>query len=219
MSLSPSLPAQSFDELAKLIDVLSPHVSLFQVDFVDGVFVPSTSWPFTNPDVFLEIERLHTLPQSVSLEIDLMVMYPEKYMEALLCIPQVSHIIVHLGSTEVYTELVAMVHQAGRKIGFAFTSGTPRSLIDTYVPFADYIQVMGIKEVGKQGQPFDPKSLTLIRDMRKLCPTYEIVVDGAVNDTTVKAFFDAGATRCAPGSYIAKSEDPLARYKHLEGLL
>lgn len=57
-TLVPSLPAASFAELEKLAQALDGTAPGFQIDIVDGLFVPHRAWPFTEEDVASQWKKL-----------------------------------------------------------------------------------------------------------------------------------------------------------------
>ena len=53
-----------------------------------------------------------------------------------------------------------------------------------------YLQVMGIENIGVQGEPLGEDSVNIIQSVRDLFPSEEldINVDGSVNDATYQLF-------------------------------
>jgi ribulose-phosphate 3-epimerase len=219
IQITPSLPAQSFDELHVLATILAPYIPMFQVDIVDGEFVPLTSWPFTeegNPKELLL--KLSEFISRVPIEVDCMVMNPENYLDTFVAL-HVASVIVHMRSTEAYEAIIEHARAHGYRIGFALTNDVPLTELEPFIPQIDFVQVMGIAHVGKQGQPFDERTLDTLRTLRASYPELPLVVDGAVNKDTIKLLCDAGATRLAPGSAISKDSDPISAYKQLSMLV
>jgi ribulose-phosphate 3-epimerase len=217
--LTPSLPAASFDELKKLATLLAPHVPMFQVDLVDGDFAPSRSWPFTEAtDPRQTLEALQPLCELMPIEVDLMIMHPEEYLDVFAAVG-VSSVVVHVGTTDAYDAIIDHARAHCYAIGLAVTNDVPTQALDPYISRIDFVQVMGIKTVGKQGQPFDPRTIATLTRLRVLYPDLPLVVDGAVNVDTIGALVAAGATRVAPGSAIAHAADPVAAYKQLSEIL
>lgn len=220
VTVLPSLPAQSFTEIERLAEALKGQVSEMQIDIVDGQFVPLTSWPFAvdTEEPNIELNKLKALTADFDLELDCMVVEPEQYLETLLQLPA-KRIIIHYGSTELYESITDQVHSADAKLGLAFTNDISLDQIKRLLPIFDYVQVMGIAAVGQQGQPFDQRTVSTIKELRRNYPDLEIAVDGAVNQETIVALAEAGANRLAPGSAIAKQADPLAAYQELAALV
>lgn len=214
----PSLPAASFADIVHLADALVHVAPEMQIDLVDGQFVPHRSWPFTEPEPLHELPALSAVAACFELEVDCMILEPERYLEDFIAMP-VTRMVVHIGSTDAYDEIIAHARRHEYKIGFAITNDRPLEQLLTYIPEIDYVQIMGIKEVGQQGQPFDVRTLDRVRTLREQFPELEIAVDGAVNETTIPQLYAAGVTRFAPGSAIARQPDPRLAYEHLVSLL
>ncbi len=216
-TITPSLPAASLKELLQLAEALKGVAPMIQVDIVDGVFAPHTSWPFTEADSIAALGELRTLTNIIPVEVDCMVREPERYIDSLIA-SGVSSIILHFGSTDEYEALSLKVRNAGLKIGIAIMNDTDLSEVVLLLPLFDFVQVMGIREVGAQGQPFDERTLDTLRALRALDSSLTLVVDGAVNATTVSQLTRAGANRLAPGSAVAKAPDSHAAYEQLSAL-
>lgn len=218
ITLLPSYPAPGEEELFAALDNLAGVSPEFQIDMVDGKFVDAISWPFTEGDFSTAID---TLPESVSqfvLEFDCMVMEPIQYLDDLYRVGA-GRVIVHHGSTQDYESCVAHAREHGYQIGLAILPTVELSEVKELIEDFDYVQVMGIAEVGKQGQPFAEESLTLIAAIRELFPEKEIAVDGSVNADTIPALIKAGANRLAPGSAIIAAPNQAAAYQELVGLI
>lgn len=214
----PSLPAQSFAELSNLATRLEGQIDEIQVDIVDGHFVPLKAWPFTvEKSPTEELKDLSKLPSSISIEMDCMVMHPEQYLDLFVELGVVS-VIVHVGSTNKVADIIKHARANDYRIGLAFTNDIPLVQVAAYISEIDFVQVMGIAEVGKQGQPFDERTLDTVRTLREQFPNLTIAVDGSVNASTIIQLVEAGANRLAPGSAIAKAEDPVVALKHLKEL-
>ncbi len=218
LTLVPSLPAESFSEIETLARKLDGVASGFQIDMVDGVFAPHISWPFSESDVYSELLKIATLPMSLSYELDCMVQKPEQYLDVVFTLP-IQTVLIHMGSTERYGEIFTRIKASGRKAGLAFTSDVVLAEIETLISEVDVVQVMGIREVGKQGQPFDERTVDTIKWLREKFPELSIAVDGGVNAVTIPKLRAAGANHFAPGSAISRSDNPATAYKQLATLL
>jgi ribulose-phosphate 3-epimerase len=104
------------------------------------------------------------------------------------------------------------------KIGVAINTTTPPSDIARLIPFIDYVQVMGIEQVGWQGQDFDERCLDQIRALKAEFPDLTISVDGAVSMETAPELVEAGAERLVVGSMIFNSSDIIGTIEELASL-
>lgn len=217
-TIVPSLPAASFEQLSHLAEALDGVSYGFQIDIVDGLFVPHTSWPFTEGDPGAELYKIKELPQSYQYELDCMVCEPEQYLSVFADL-QLERVIIHIGSTNCYGTLIQHARQHGYKIGLAFTNDVPLSFLYPYIDKIDFVQIMGIAKVGQQGQPFDERTLETARTLRSQYPELSIAVDGSVNAETIPRLLAAGVNHFAPGSAISKANSPAIAYKQLSTLL
>ena len=218
ITVVPSLPAKSLGEIESLCTSLQGVATEIQIDIVDGKYVPLVSWPFTETNPMEALTELSRFTSDFSIEMDCMVTQPEQYLDLFVELG-VRRVAVHVGSTEVYDEIIAHAKQYEYILGFAITNDTPLDIVLKYIKEIEYVQLMGIKEVGQQGQPFDIRTLDRARTLRLQFPELEIAVDGSVNAQTIPQLYAAGVTRFAPGSAIAKTADPAGSYKHLLSLV
>lgn len=218
ITLVPSLPAGSWSELESALKALSGASEEFQIDLVDGKFAVDHSWPFGDGQEVLELNKLKDFSQNFALEFDCMVLKPEQYLNTFLDLGM-QRLIIHYGSTEALSDICSHARKFGYKLGLAFTSDVDRDLISDLIPKFDFIQIMGIAKVGKQGQPFDERTPDTITFFRARFPKLEIAVDGAVNKDTIPTLLQAGADRLAPGSAIIKSDDPRQSFLELRRLI
>jgi ribose 5-phosphate isomerase B len=217
-NIVPSLPAQSFDEIENLCTQLCNVSSGLQIDIVDNVFAPHTSWPFTEADPKDALLKLKDWSSQFEIEIDCMCMDPLQYLDVFVQIG-VKRVVIHAGSTEQYAACIAHAHEHAYAIGLAVTNDTDLQILNTLSSSIDFIQVMGITHIGQQGQEFDERTLNTVAKLRKIHPYLEIAVDGAVNQRTIPHLLQAGATRFAPGSAVTKASDPKEAYKLLATLI
>lgn len=218
----PSYPAPSFEELQRVLDALRGTADEMQVDLVDGKFVPFRSWPFAEMgeegDVHAALASLEPYTSDYAIEVDCMVEEPFGLLDTFVTLG-VGRVVVHMRSTERYTECIAHARKHGYRIGFALTNDVPLAEIEPFIADLDFVQVMGIAEVGKQGQPFDERTPGRVQEIRAKYPDLEIAVDGAVNSETIPVLSEAGVNRFAPGSAITKAADPKEAYRSLMQLI
>jgi ribulose-phosphate 3-epimerase len=103
-------------------------------------------------------------------------------------------------------------------VGIAATNDTPLSTLEPYAAVADYIQLMGIAEIGTQGQAFDVRVLERISELKIKFPSKPITIDGSVNKETILKLTKAGADRFICGSAIVGAIDPHFAYLELQSL-
>ena len=216
MSIIPALIPTSREELFRVTKSISPFARALQIDITDGVFVQSTSWPFTEgaPDALSSalLELSEEFPHIV-LEIDAMVREPEKYIESWIA-GGAERIVIHIESTEKIEEILH-IPRRGVAIGLALENDTPLERLDPYSAHIDFVQFMGIATIGIQGEPFDERVIGRIASFHEKYPNIPLSVDGSVNEHTLERVRNAGVTHCVVGSAILRAQNPQMAYEHL----
>jgi ribulose-phosphate 3-epimerase len=188
----PAVIAQTQEELDHLLSRIEGLFDWVMLDFMDGVFVPTSSLQFD-----------FKLPRSFKYEAHLMVNQPKGYLLRLKnCVETV---ILHVESKGFKTTLKE-ARLLGFEVSAAINPSTKLSKILAHISELDRILVMTV-EPGQYGAPFVPISLKKVREIRNVAPNIPIEVDGAMNPETIKLAKDAGASIFASGSYLIKSPD------------
>lgn len=217
MSYIPIVPAvipRNKEELLELADRLL-FSREFHLDLVDGEFVPTVSWPFRPVGDPLEVK---TALDRYSLEVDLMVTDPiavaKNWLKA-----GADALVFHVETIgeEAFRNFADNTEEAS--VGVSAHGDTKLETLLAYAEAADYVQLMGIREIGAQGQPFDEAVLDKIKSVKDRFPEMEVTVDGSVNKDTIKRLAEAGADRFICGSAIVKQPDPEAAYRQLLSLI
>ena len=214
----------SYDDLVEKAGRVRGLVPLTQVDIMDGIFVPSKSWPYTTGGVRGDEHFVALAHQEEGLafwddldyEGDLMIAEPEKHIDEWLPLGA-SRLIFHVEaiedhevfwSNDIFKEGARDV--GGDKVvevGLAINPDTPLETIELHVGKDDLVQCMGIAKIGYQGEPFDERVFEHINKLRVKYPNLPISVDGGVNKDTAKLLKQAGATRLAVGSVVFGSSN------------
>ncbi|CAN5716475.1 ribulose-phosphate 3-epimerase [soil metagenome] len=196
-----------------------------QVDIVDGRFVRSSSWPYlAHPyaDALPQIDdNSFSAATSLAIEIDLMVEQPEAAIARFIH-AGASRMTVHVETAHNLTKLIrdfqiTYGHEKGfisdlLSIGLALNSTTDVALIEPFLDRIDYVQFMGIKTIGRQGEPFDRTVLPKIASFSRKYPATPIQVDGGVSLATAPDLLSAGASRLVVGSALWKAPNLAEAY-------
>jgi len=224
------MPVSTIDLQSKLAQVAG-HMSVAQIDVMDGKFVEDVSWPYTEDDEYFQgiLHEDAGLPywDQFDFEVDLMVVRPEEVINDWVT-AGVRRIVVHQESTNEMEKILKDFRERFPKseqpdvfdceIGIAQNIDTPIESLYPFLDQIDFVQFMGIAEIGVQGNPFDERVLDKIRTLREYSPKAIISVDGGVSLETASELIDAGANRLVVGSAIFKSEDigaTIKEFKHL----
>jgi ribulose-phosphate 3-epimerase len=186
----------------------SPELHL---DVVDGIFVPSVSWPYKPKG------SPHTVAHWLdffSLEVDLMVADPltaaQQWLEA-----GADALVFHIETISL-EDFILFSKRIDISIGVSAHMGTSMSLFEPYIAAADYVQIMGIAQIGSQGQPFDSRAFDYIQMIRTEFPKLPISIDGSVNMKTLPGLAVHHLDRYIVGSAIVGQDDPEFAYRTLQ---
>lgn len=227
----PAIIPTSREDLEAKLGLLEGVSTEVQVDIVDGVFASPASWPYkddpTEPSRMLSEGCFLPSVSSLHIEIDLMSRDPEATSGAWIGLGAV-RLTVHAESTPYLARFledtrVRYGHDAGfapglLSIGLAVGTDTDLALVEKYLDRIEYVQFMGIRTIGRQGEPFDPRVIARIKSFRKRYPAVPVQVDGGVTLSNAAALLEAGVSRIVVGSAIWKTADPVAAYRELDAL-
>jgi len=224
IEIIPAIMPDTYEDLVQKASRVRAHVPLAQIDVMDGAFVKSKSWPYSEGGTRSEPHFVALMAQDEGLpfweeldyEIDLMIGEPEKHIDEWLPLGA-SRLIFHIesikdqkkfwghdmwvpGARDIGGEMVV-------QLGLAINPDTALEAILPYMEKIDFVQCMGIARIGYQGQPFDERVLERVNAIRVQFPNLPISIDGAVNPETAGLLKHAGATRLVSGSAIFGAED------------
>lgn len=205
-----SIIPKSSEDLGTILTNFSFAKSV-QIDVVDGEFASPASWPYQPEGHVTDTRNLLT---NYEVEVDLMVKDSVEAGKTWLLAGATS-LVFHIEGVSNMEDVFTLQKEKPFKLGLALNNDTPLAIIYPYLDKVDFVQVMGIAEIGSQGQPFDNRSLERIATLRALYPDIIISVDGAVSEENILELKKAGANRFAIGSTILKSPDPEAKYQQL----
>ncbi len=212
-SIIPAILPKSREDLEEKLWRLKGITKNVQIDLVDGSFGAPQTWLGNSTDA--EEEKSLPFLGSVLYEIDIMAKDPEPLMRHFVR-EGASRLTVHAALIQKLPELLSNFrHDYGHdkdfapgllSLGLALGIDTEIALIEPYLAQCDYVQFMGIKSIGKQGEPFDARVLPKIAAFKKRHPEMPIQVDGGVSLTTAPALLSAGVTRLVVGSAFWNAE-------------
>lgn len=229
IEIIPAIMPKDFADLESKVARVASSVKTVQLDIMDGDFVPEKTWPYLG-DV-LDFQKLVKeqmgLPQweNINYEIDLMVSAPDR--DAFEWISAgASRIIIHIESHPDVRGIIEKIRRqhgqvselpSAPEVGVAINIDTPLEQLDAFIPLVDFVQHMGIAQIGYQGQPFDERCLPRIAELRKKYPELIVSIDGAVNGMTAPELIEAGANRLVSGSFIYDAQGVREAIRQLGG--
>lgn len=191
---------KSIEDLKQRAEKVSSFVSIIQLDLMDGNYVEEKTWPFID-------QQKENLPEGLSFELDLMVLNAENDFEKYLALNP-KRIIFHARSIENKELLLEKIKKTDIEIGIALLPNENEEQYKDLIENVDFIQVMGIENIGYQGEAFSEKTFSLIKTLKEKYPNVIISVDGGVNLNNAKELKALGVDRLVSGSTIFKSDNP-----------
>jgi ribulose-phosphate 3-epimerase len=224
------MPTSTTDLQSKLAQVAG-HMSVAQIDVMDGKFVQNVSWPYTEDDEYFQgiLNEDSGLPywDQFDFEVDLMIVRPEEVINDWIT-AGVRRIVVHQESTDNMEQILTDFRTRFPKseqpdvfdceIGIAQNIETPNETLFPYLDRIDFVQFMGFDTFGEQWQPFDDRVLDKISVLLAYDSKIIISVDGGVSLESAPELIAVGVNRLVIGSAIFKSEDigaTIKEFKHL----
>ena len=220
VDIIPAILPMDFGELEDHIELIKGLVKVVQVDVCDGQFTGSASWPYRkHDDSFEKISKEELgLPgwESLNYEFDLMANKPEEIVDEWVS-SGAMRVIVH---AEAKGDIAAALLKLDGKVevGLAMNIETSLDILELHQNRIQFVQCMGIDNVGFQGQAFDERAVAKVREIRSKFPDMTISVDGGVSFETAPKLIEAGVNRLVIGSAIFESDnyaEAIARFKKL----
>jgi ribulose-phosphate 3-epimerase len=212
MTILPAIIPKDFEDLEGHLLLVKDVVRTVQIDICDGRLTPLPSWPYIGGDFeFKEIiaqQRGLPLWESFDFEIDLMVLNPAKEYEQWIDAGAARIIFHYIGNeAAVLKDCMQKTKERGAEAGLALHLSDPIEVVEDFKELIDSVQLMGIQNIGFQGEPFDERVLEQVRSIKKKYPGLPISVDGSVNADTAPLLAEAGADRLVIGSALFKDID------------
>lgn len=198
--ISASILAADFANLEKEIKhVEEAGADWLHIDVMDGQFVPNIT---VGMPVVRSIKKITSIP----LDVHLMIVNPEKYIEEFVD-AGADIITFHYEAVEDVRATINLVKSLGAKVGLSIKPGTKAEDIFEYLPDLDMVLVMTV-EPGFAGQSFIHDCAQKITEIRQKAPENLIVqVDGGINNVTGHICISLGANAIVSGNYIYKHKD------------
>jgi len=197
--------------LAEEVAAVDGSVDRFQIDVMDGHFVPNLSFGFP---ILKAMRRLTQKP----LEADLMISNPDTYA-ARYAEAGADYVIVHVEASRNPARTFREIREAGGRPGVSLSPGTPPEAVRDYLGDVDMVLVMTVKP-GFGGQTFMTEQLATVERIRQWIDGaglhVPIEVDGGVKAHTAPLAAKAGASLFVAGSFIFGSEDYPGAIRALE---
>lgn len=169
------------------------------VDMCDGKYVETNNFVLNK---LVKLLSLSTKP----LDIHLMTMNPEKYIEALAYL-NVDTFTFHLEASQDPMKTIKLIKNMGLKAGIALNPDEDVNLIKPYLQDLDQVLIMSVVP-GKGGQPFMPEVLNKVTELNELKTEYHLItaIDGGIKAETMELIKPYHIDKIISGSYITNNE-------------
>lgn len=225
IEIIPALLPKHTRDIEYKVRLVKEGAKVIQLDICDGAYTPKPTWPFIDTAWGLKeiLSQEEGMPywKDVDYELDCMIKNPEEKMDVLLAMGP-KRIIFHLNALTDPLSFLQSIDPYVKEtieIGLAVQSDVDIESLRDLVPHISFIQCMGVKHIGAQGQTFDDAIVQTISTLKKVFPETLVSVDGSVNDETVEALVSAGVDRVVIGSAIFNDPFPLGRIDHFKNIV
>ncbi|MGB3921722.1 MAG: hypothetical protein WBL19_00355 [Minisyncoccia bacterium] len=168
----PAILASSKEDFRAKLAEIPKEIKLIHIDVLEGDFWAEISMPF----------EAHIMSQDFETEAG-------RWFER-----GANKIIVH--------ELTPKIKSfRGRtELGLAVNMEVPLEEIFPLVPEIDFLHLMSIAKIGRQGNPFDERIFDRIKSVKEKFPSLVVSLDGGIKTTNWDRVKDSGADRFIVGS-------------------
>ncbi|MGR3741659.1 ribulose-phosphate 3-epimerase [Companilactobacillus sp. DQM5] len=199
MKIAPSILSADQMNMGRDVKAVSEAgADLIHVDIMDGHFVSNITFGM---GIIKALKAVTETPLDVHLMID----HPEPYLP-IAVENGADMVLIHAEATPHIHGAIQTIHNLGAKAGVVINPGTPVDSIIPVLSIVDQVLIMTVNP-GFGGQKFIKemtKKITHLDQLRQTNSDYsfEIEVDGGVDDKTVGLCKDAGADIFVAGSYV-----------------
>jgi ribulose-phosphate 3-epimerase len=202
MKIVPAILAENYEDFLMRLRQAESFTDYVQIDLMDGIFVPSVSFP---------AENLNDTKTSLSFELHLMVKHPFAYMSKVFN-PGIKKVIYHFESDVKHLDFIDQMKKRGVDVGIAIRPETGINELKETAEMSDTLLFLTVDPCC-YGNPFKPEVIEKIRKARLMFRDKTIAADGGVSLDNLKLFVEAGLDYICVGSRIFLKGNPEQNYK------
>lgn len=204
--IEPSILSADFTRLGEQVkEVEAAGATAFQIDIMDGCFVPNLSF---GPGIVSALRPLVRM----DLDVHLMIVEPERYLQQFIE-AGADRLIVHQEACSHLYSTLQLIKKMGIDAGVTLNPGTPINAIEEVLEVVDLVQVMTVNP-GFGGQEFLTTQLSKISRLKQMLEirglNIPIAVDGGIDVLTVPLVVKAGASVLIAGSSVFNQQNSIA---------
>ena len=204
----PGILTSSEEEYHRRLLAAEHVADLIQIDVVDGKFAPNTT---VGADVIKKYQTFR------SLEIQLMVVYPENYIDDLAPLDWVMRIIVPFEIDADVAGVIYHIKRQGKQAGLSLNPTTPIKAAIHYFDDIDLLLLMTGKP-GFSGQKLGHDTYERISEVKKLAHDLPLEIDIGVNFDNAAKLAQAGVNFLVVSSALYDATDFRLAYEKLAKL-
>ena len=211
LRIAPSILSADFGHLADSVAAVEEGgADLIHVDVMDGRFVPNLT---VGIPIVQALKRIARVP----LDVHLMIVEPEQYIEA-FANAGAAMLSVHFEASSHLPDTLEAIKRFGLKAGVVLNPSTPATVLEPVAKLLDYALVMSVNP-GFSGQKFIPDSSAKVRAVRKILDETgsqaAIEIDGGIQPDNAADVVEAGADILVAASAIFDTQNPTAATRRL----
>jgi ribulose-phosphate 3-epimerase len=187
-----------------ILDDLIDYVDSIHLDIMDGIFVPNTA--FT-------VSQINDFACTIPKHIHIMSFDPLPYIKSLNDVDSIS---IHY-EIDNCIKHIQEIKSKNIRAGIVINPSTPIESIYDLIDDLDRVILMAV-EPGYSGQNYLTETSLKLKKLRKFSPEIEIVIDGGMNDNTIKVVKDLGADSFVICSVVVKSNNIIQKIAELKSI-